>query len=61
MLAGGEASLFRAEAFPYPLLKRSQERFRPEQQAAVLEHGRLLLSSEPLLAAFQGWVAEAIR
>ena len=26
--------------------------------AGVLERGRLLISSEPLLAAFQGWVAE---
>ena len=28
--------------------------------AGVLEQGRLLLSSEPLLAAFQGWVAERL-
>jgi phenylpropionate dioxygenase-like ring-hydroxylating dioxygenase large terminal subunit len=28
--------------------------------AGVLEQGRLLLGSEPLLAAFQGWVAERL-
>jgi phenylpropionate dioxygenase-like ring-hydroxylating dioxygenase large terminal subunit len=28
--------------------------------AGVLEHGRLLLNAEPLLAAFQGWVAERL-
>jgi choline monooxygenase len=29
--------------------------------SGMLERGRLLLSSEPLVAAFQSWVAEAIR
>jgi phenylpropionate dioxygenase-like ring-hydroxylating dioxygenase large terminal subunit len=28
--------------------------------AGVIEHGRLLLNSEPLLAAFQAWVAERL-
>jgi hypothetical protein len=28
--------------------------------AGVLDHGRLLLGSEPLLAAFQAWVAERL-
>jgi phenylpropionate dioxygenase-like ring-hydroxylating dioxygenase large terminal subunit len=28
--------------------------------SGVLEHGRLLLNAEPLLAAFQSWVAEAV-
>jgi hypothetical protein len=28
--------------------------------ADVLEHGRLLLNAEPLIAAFQGWVAERL-
>src|SRR3954468_9626184 len=28
--------------------------------SGVLDHGRLLLGSEPLLAAFQGWVAERL-
>jgi hypothetical protein len=28
--------------------------------AGVLEQGRLLLGSEPLLAAFQGWLAERL-
>jgi choline monooxygenase len=28
--------------------------------SGVLEHGRLLLGSEPLLAAFQGWVADRL-
>jgi choline monooxygenase len=29
--------------------------------SGVLEHGRLLLNAEPLLAAFQSWVTESIR
>jgi choline monooxygenase len=29
--------------------------------AGVLDHGRLLLNAEPLLAAFQSWVTESIR
>jgi choline monooxygenase len=29
--------------------------------SGVLDHGRLLLSAEPLLAAFQAWVTESIR
>ncbi len=29
--------------------------------SGFLEHGRLLLNAEPLLAAFQGWVAERVR
>jgi choline monooxygenase len=29
--------------------------------SGVLEHGRLLLNAEPLLAAFQSWVSESIR
>jgi len=28
--------------------------------SGVLDHGRLLLNAEPLLAAFQGWVAEQL-
>jgi len=28
--------------------------------SGVLEHGRLLPNAEPLLAAFQGWVAERL-
>jgi hypothetical protein len=28
--------------------------------SGVLEHGRLLLNSEPLLAAFQSWVADRL-
>ena len=28
--------------------------------SGMLEHGRLLLGSEPLLAAFQRWVAEQL-
>jgi len=29
--------------------------------SGVLDHGRLLLNAEPLLAAFQSWVTESIR
>ena len=29
--------------------------------SGALEHGRLLLNAEPLLAAFQSWVADAVR
>ena len=29
--------------------------------SGVLDHGRLLLNAEPLLAAFQSWVSESIR
>jgi phenylpropionate dioxygenase-like ring-hydroxylating dioxygenase large terminal subunit len=29
--------------------------------SGALEHGRLLLNAEPLLAAFQSWVAERVR
>jgi phenylpropionate dioxygenase-like ring-hydroxylating dioxygenase large terminal subunit len=29
--------------------------------SGLLEHGQLLLNAEPLLAAFQGWVAERLR
>ena len=32
----------------------------PRHGAGLLEQGRLLLRSEPLLAAFQGWVAERV-
>ena len=28
--------------------------------SGLLEHGRLLLGSEPLLAAFQGWLSERL-
>jgi hypothetical protein len=28
--------------------------------SGMLERGRLLLASEPLLAAFQGWVADRL-
>jgi hypothetical protein len=28
--------------------------------AGVVEHGRLLLDAEPLLAAFQSWVADRL-
>ena len=28
--------------------------------SGALEHGRLLLNAEPLLAAFQSWVADAV-
>ena len=29
--------------------------------SGVLDHGRLLVNAEPLLAAFQSWVTESIR